>query len=377
MLFTHYLLDKNGNETELRCHTDITPIFDGFLITELFGIDKGREYIQSKITSLKDGKEHCLPIRDARVLHISSDLTCSYYTESPTGNESSFLTGIWSLKENRALISRGKGFLYPFFMDEHIYPHTDPEGSHLRLLTDGDRVLWDCGNLEGGKCNRFCWDEAPVFVVSRGKEDRHRYAVDARTGERVGPTFSSIGNLRGGIRYIRTSEGRDCIVDKDWNEMFELPLSPNWLDAGEMTGTSQLQFSPDCNRMALIDARDRMYLLDGSGNMIIPPGKHRFIQTVGESRLLVSKGWHHALADENGELITDYIFRSSSIGINRSFRDGLLPIEKTAGKRKTYYGVLCGVIDTDGNEVIPFVYDSISDFHTGYAVADKEIRRRR
>lgn len=85
------------------------------------------------------------------------------------------------------------------------------------------------------------------------------------------------------------------------------------------------------------------------------------------SKTIVDHGYNysHGYINRNGHVLTDFVYEEFEL----SCCEGLIRMsEMNYRSHKQFWGF----IDTNGEKVIPFIYDSVSDFHEGLASVIKE-----
>lgn len=334
-----FIIDRFGNELPFGRFWGIHVCPNGWLMP----IDEPpSETSRFHFIHREDGRMIDLPFREHRVYHCFGDLYAAHENDKSGAN--SFL---WSVREQRSILSKGYKLILPLTAPSGHFLVKDAH-DHLQIRADGDKLLEDLGKLP----DKLIWmweEDRPFYIPYKTYKDDRLRCVDLMTGKKFGPEFTCIGDLREGMRYMRTPDGKDYFVDKDWNILFELPYPAHLLD--NVT-------DPDIqcrDGLISIESDNFCYLMDASGQVLIPPRKHRYLHNVGEKRLLISKGPNYALADATGAQLTDYLYRSGYFlhAHPYSFSEQRLHLVKKTDKKNEKVGFL----DPDGNEVIPFIYD--------------------
>ncbi len=266
--------------------------------------------------------------------------------------------GLWSLSENRPVLSARYADILCCYPERNVYVVTDSR-QHIQLRGEGDELLADMRMPR--HVSHWCHPKAtdPHLLLTRGVYDWKRRAFNLLTGKKVGPAFRHVGELREGLRYLHSSEDRYFMVDAEWNPVFELPYAP--YDDDSLASEIPLYQHVMCrDGLIAVPRRDSCYLLDGNGNMLIPPQVYQHIVTVGAGRLLVSKGGAYALADREGTPLTDFSYYLGEHDVkpwsphdDEHFSANRLALRKQLDA----HTAKCGFLDANGKEVIPFVYD--------------------
>lgn len=265
------------------------------------------------------------------------------------------LTGLWDVMRARPLLSAAYTDVFHVPNSTDIYAVIDKK-NHLQHRGEGDKLIQDFGAIT----DRYyvVEDERPSLVVHKKENKQNRcYCIDLQTGKKHGPEFICMGELWEGIRHVRLLDGKDYMVDRDWNILYELPLAV-YIGGG---GLERTESEVRCrDGLISIMGEKTSCLINRDGEIIIKPRKHRYIHNVGASSLLVSKGNHLALADVDGSPKTDFIYKSADIlkdsgsidCCDYAFSENRLFVIKKEGRLLKF-----GCLDSDGNECIPFIYD--------------------
>ncbi len=370
---TAFIIDRYGKELPLGRYTMVCDIRFGWAqVTDVFQDNENARCFDEYFIAL-DGSEK-LKFHGSRhnIAWHSPRLDVIYY---PMDGKNGYYGGVWSMKEDRPVLSESYKDIYGFADNERVFPVQDSD-CRLQLRGDGDKLLEDFGMLNGKDIllHNACEDAArPLLIISKGDKDKKRYCLDLWTGKRIGPEFITIGSLNEGMRYMRGADDRHYMVDAGWNILFELPYAPyitrpGWGDDEMLTSYASTECFVCRDGMIAIVGEKSSCLIDRAGNMIIPPGKSKYIFTVGENRILRSKGAKVALADATGTPLTDYEYRTCWGPIRGDFsdcfRDGRLAIMKKVTKTGDPKN---GYLDVNGREVIPFIYGHGDSFSDGYA----------
>lgn len=367
----YFIIDQNGNEMPYGRYRCLGLICHGWLqIDKRYCKPLSEEYYgDCWFLSVTDGQIIPFPLKN-HIANTPDELErVNYYRIDENGTVYN-TRGVWSMAENKAILSACYAAIDCHLPNEDVYWVKDSNG-HYQLRGVGDVLIKDFGAMPNVYKFRYPSTEDPILILSTTKKKQWR-AFDIRTGKQVGPPFRAIGKLREEVRYMRTPDERHLFVDKQWNPVVELPYAPYCGGVGsESDPTSSIICQDGC---IAVECEDTSYLLNLKGEMVIPPKRHKYIFPVGANRLLVSKGKLFALADMSGNLLTDFLYKTGDRYSQYnfySFSENRLAVEKQMGRgvRKT------GFIDTDGKEVIPFIYDMVSipgHFSHGYTVVGIE-----
>ncbi len=363
----YFVIDKNGNEqTDIGRHDVLGNITHGWLDIE-------EPAVGTWLYHLPTRQKILFPLPNNITLDVNAQGVVQHVEIDEDDEWVENTQGLWSLAENRPVLSGCYADIHCCYPEQNLYVVTDARG-HIQLRGDGDELLADYAMPK----NIYRWhnptEKDPHFILTRGKGDTERRAFNLLTGKTVGSSFQRIGKLSGGMRYMQTPEGRHLMVDADWNPLFELPHAPF---IGGISADEDPTLDLKCeDGMLAVRCENFSYLLDSNGNIIIPPKKHKNIFTVGAERVIVSKGRCFALADREGRCLTDFHYRIGDrwgAYLDHDFAENRLALRKRVEKGSTKYGFL----DADGNEVIPFAYDMVpipGHFSQDYTVVGIETR---
>ncbi len=305
--------------------------------------------------SLAGGNKILFPFPYDKALGINECGQVLYMRTDAEGRELPNTMGLWSLCENSPVLSGCYAEILCCYGERNLYAVRDCRG-HLQLRSAGDGLLEDYGRIDHVYKWHFPDEQDPIFIISRGDDDKRRRAYNILQGKMVGPEFRAIGKLREGMRYMRTPDERHIFVNAEWEFLFELPAAPF---IGGIGAKGDPTASLVCrDGVIAVEEEDSAYLINREGNWVIPPKRHKHIFTVGADRIIVSKGARYALASKDGSVLTDFLYRAGDQYTHyfyEEFSENRLAIRKQSGKRLCKYGFL----DTDGNEAVPFVYDMI------------------
>lgn len=297
---------------------------------------------------------------------------------------------LWSLPENRLLIS---GVLCIFDVDEELgLVSLVTMDKHLQVRTLNNEIVEDFGVMPE---KSWPYEDDTLFSdkrtsISMAKEINGRMAfvsMNLYTGKEYGEPYLCLGSLREGLRYMMRPDGSECFVNSRNEWAFDLLPSPRKYNGGNPHLDSLQLYVRRyiCSKGKIVadccgkNGKIQSYLLDREGNILLPPGKcPSYMYGLGEDRFAVRRRNSIALANEKGELMTDYLYSLPwLLGLDCDaapglgfFSEGLCALTKKKGSR---FHTVC--IDSDGNEVIPFdKYTEIGCFSHGYALAKPQIR---
>ncbi len=369
---TAFIIDSNGKELPLGRYTMVCDIKYGWMhACNVFQDENNTRFFDEYFISLDGNEKLKFHGRRHSIAQHSPLLDVIYY---PMDYEDCHRGGVWSMKEDRPVLSESYKSIYGYAANERVFPVQDLN-NRLQLRGDGDQLLADFGVLNGEAHlhNRLEDAAHPLLIISKGFKDKNRYCIDLWTGLRIGPEFITIGNLNEGMRYMRSTDDRHYMVDADWIILFELPhppciSHPGWGEDEKLTSYANTERFVCRDGMIAIEGERSSCLIDREGRIIIPPGKSKYIFTVGENRLLLSKGTKVALAEADGTPLTEYDYRTCWGSIrgdfDQFFHDGRLAIMKKVTKKGDPKN---GYLSPEGKEVIPFIYGHGDDFSDGYA----------
>lgn len=361
----YLLIDTEGNEHSLGGSNLLSGVEHGWVMSQTIQRFGNQRDIDTFFYNCQTKESVAFPIAGNYPFRFEGYLKV-VHTPFNAGGSSS--TGLWDIVRTCPILDNSYKDIFVLQEDEGTFTVID-KNNHLQFRRSGDKLVRDCGLLDGKYL--VLRDEQPSLVVYQKLNKQNRcYCIDLRSGMRHGPEFTCIGELSEGIRHVRLLDGKDYIVDKDWTILYELPLGVH-IGGG---GFERIESDVRCrNGLISVIGEKTSYLINQDGEMVIGPRKHRYIHNVGASRLLVSKGRELALADSLGNLITDFSYKSSSVlnacgsidDCDNYFAENRLFVVKKHGRDLKF-----GCLDADGREVIPFVYDMVEvpkTFSFGYA----------
>lgn len=373
------LIDTDGNEW---MYADTYPVVgrEPYGWVNLF---KERAFIHlsdvSKIIHVGDDKR-----TDWGASHLLSPNTFEAgSTDYPYGE-------LWSLRENRLLIS---GVLCLFDVNEEQgLVSLVTMDKHLQVRTLNNEIVEDFGVMPE---QSWPYEDDTLFSsertsLSMPKEINGRkcfVSMNLYTGKEYGEPYLCLGALQEGLRYMMRPDGSECFVNSRNEWVFDLLPSPRKYIGGN-PHLDSLQLSVRryicCKGKIVADCcgkngKIQSYLLDREGNILLPPGKcPSYMYSLGEDLFAVRRRNSIALANDKGELMTDYRYTMPwLLGLDRDaapglgfFSEGLCPLTK---KKGSLFHSVC--IDCDGNEVIASdKYTEIGCFSHGYALARPQMR---
>ena len=284
--------------------------------------------------------------------------------------------GIWSYKQNRWLIAPEYSFASLRYTEQGIIPLLAPDGKLLHADKQGgivssyrvpEFIVNRFGEIkihddeEGGVCILKEW------CADKRDDTKHEFALlDVLTGESSGIIkLRALGLAGEQKRYAIDTKGNEIVTDRFGQFLFKLPFQSDFLRNSKIVPHPVLsgikddfQYRFQSDRMSLPywdnNGKCHYYLVDSKGEVVISPGTYDSgIIVLGNNRILVCKNSKWALADANGKLLTDFLYKPN----NRShcMRNNRIVL----GKRKSRSIILEGALDADGNEVIPFNFKCI------------------
>lgn len=310
-------------------------------------------------------------------------------------NQRENISEVWSISENRMLIPAVRWVIK--YDEQSRLISLITRDNHLQLRSLDNEIAEDFGILpELGSNSIFVLPEGVLvsdndaeLMVAKDVYGKGVYkSLNVMTGKEYGEPYLAIGPVYEGIRYMVRPDGTECFVD-DHNEfLFNLlPCEPRDLRflvsvSRKPTWCSNLKYFC-CNGKILADYRRsngkiQSYLMDREGHVLLPPGKCPVtMYCLGENRYAVRKRNSIAIANERGELMSDFIYTTpTTFGMDRddTFGIGFFSDNRCALTVKRKSGYYTGCIDVDGNEVIPFEFADIRHFTHGYAYAEPHMR---
>lgn len=284
--------------------------------------------------------------------------------------------GIWSYKQNRWLIAPEYSFASLRYTVQGIIPLLKPDGELMH--SDNEGAIIDSYRIEKHILKRFeavkiySDEEGGVCILEEWRADKrddtkHEFALlNVLTGESYGILkLMALGMTGEEKRYAIDTKGVEIITDSFGQFLYKLPFQSDFLRNSKIVPHPVLsgikydfQYRFQSDRMSLPywdnNGKCHYYLVDSKGEVVISPGTYDSgIIVLGNNRILVCKNSKWALADANGKLLTDFLYKPN----NRShcMRNNRIVL----GKRQSRSIILEGALDADGNEVIPFNFEGI------------------
>lgn len=174
-------------------------------------------------------------------------------------------------------------------------------------------------------------------------------------------------NTKGELVIPYTFESQSEMGDaSEFHEGFTIVYndgSPSCVDkSGKELGIGDYSFILDFNDgMAVVNKDSKYGFIDTSGKEVIPCA-YEEATIFSEGYAFVKKDGKYMQIDKSGKILNTFNYENI-----REFHDGLAMVSKKSGN-----DILSGYIDTKGNEVIPCIYTSYSDFSEGLAAVEKD-----
>ena len=174
-------------------------------------------------------------------------------------------------------------------------------------------------------------------------------------------------NTKGELLIPHTFEAQSEMGDaSEFHEGFTIVYndgSPSCVDkSGKELSIGDYSFILDFNDGMAVVNRDNKYgFIDTSGKEVIPCA-YEEATSFSEGYAFVKKDGKYMQIDKSGKILNTFNYENI-----REFHDGLAMVSKKSGN-----DILSGYIDTKGNEVIPCIYTSYSDFSEGLAAVEKD-----
>lgn len=174
-------------------------------------------------------------------------------------------------------------------------------------------------------------------------------------------------NTKGELLIPYTFEAQSEMGDaSEFHEGFTIVYndgSPSCVDkSGKELSIGDYSFILDFNDGMAVVNRDNKYgFIDTSGKEVIPCA-YEEATSFSEGYAFVKKDGKYMQIDKSGKILNTFNYENI-----REFHDGLAMVSKKSGN-----DILSGYIDTKGNEVIPCIYTSYSDFSEGLAAVEKD-----
>lgn len=266
-------------------------------------------------------------------------------------NRKTELKGIMNLNTNNIIVPIENKFVYHNFSHENIFIG----------ISDVNQISFYNNNSECIK--KYSIDKNYKIIDLRtnsniciaGNEKYHLFNIKTGTFFKHQPFFQ-YGEESENKRHVKFNHNDEWIVNQYGEKLFKLPFQDQDEDT---TIFCEFLFSKfQNNRMAIGFYNEkksfRSYLINENGDVVIPPHKYANIYQVSDDRLLLGRNQIFALADIDGNLLTDFCYKWDCYAPTmHQFVNGTLILEKKIGTKKR----IMGGIDKNGNEVIPFIYN--------------------
>ena len=227
----------------------------------------------------------------------------------------------------------------------------------------------------------------PTVLDAEGKRPLRGY-ID-RSGEFVIPPQFRYGSpFKEGLAEVGSFDNVRRFINQKGDIALELPQYDNvsdfgqglaWVRAGGKYGVINQQgeevialqydrIKGDFSEgLLLVEQHDVWFFIDTQGQQAFPETFEN-AERFSEGRAPVEFGGKWGYIDRTGALVIEPIYDDPRWFVGGVACPGLLKEKKPKDKVETYW---YGVIDPDGNMVLPFEYDSISWFRDGLARARK------
>lgn len=259
--------------------------------------------------------------------------------------------GIMNAKTNKIIVPIKNKFVYHNFLDENIFIGISEENEISLYNSDSECI------------NKYSIDKSYKYIdfsknsdICVAEKKKHRlFNIKTGTFFKHQPFFQ-YGEEAENKRHVKFKHNDDWVVNRYGEKLFKLPFQDQYTD---MTLYCEFMFSKfQNNRMAIGFYNEkksyRSYLINENGDVVIPPHKYANIYQVSDDRLLLGRNQIFALADIDGNLLTDFCYKwDCNDPAMHQFVNGTLILEKKIGTKKR----IMGGIDKNGNEVIPFIYN--------------------
>jgi len=166
------------------------------------------------------------------------------------------------------------------------------------------------------------------------------------------PQYDNVGSFAHGLAYVRAGNKYGAI-NQQGEEVIALQFDRVKGDFSE--------------GLLLVEQHDVWFFIDTQGQQAFPETFEN-AERFSEGRAPVEFGGKWGYIDRTGALVIEPIYDDPRWFVGGVACPGLLKEKKPKDKVETYW---YGVIDPDGNMVLPFEYDSISWFRDGLARARK------
>jgi len=166
------------------------------------------------------------------------------------------------------------------------------------------------------------------------------------------PQYDNVGSFAHGLAYVRAG-GKYGVINQQGEEVIALQYDRIKGDFSE--------------GLLLVEQHDVWFFIDTQGQQAFPETFENAMPFT-EDRARVEFGGKWGYIDRTGALVIEPIYDDPKAFSGGVACPGIIKEKKPHNKVETYW---YGVIDPDGNMVLPFEYDSISWFRDGLARARK------
>ena len=262
----------------------------------------------------------------------------------------------------------------------------------LALVHQGEKYFFI--NKEGKEAFPYNYDTGLNFSdgLALVWKDRKCGYIDTKGNEVIALTDKYYGtSFHDGLAAVGNNDGKYGFIDKKGELV--IPMS---FDVDELGVTSEFH-----EGYAVVCKNEKYGYIDKSGKEVIPcnydaacnfseglaivtkEGKDGFIDAKGkevipceysyanhfsEGIAVVQKGDKYQFIDKTGKVVLD----NSYCGIPSKFQEGFSVVGKEGEKNEYYTQYVYGIIDKNGKEIIPCIYNTCNLFSEGLAVVKKD-----
>jgi hypothetical protein len=262
----------------------------------------------------------------------------------------------------------------------------------LALVHQGEKYFFI--NKEGKEAFPYNYDTGLNFSdgLALVWKDRKCGYIDTKGNEVIALTDKYYGtSFHDGLAAVGNNDGKYGFIDKKGELV--IPMSFD-VDEGGVTSEFHEGYAVVCKNekygyidksgkevipcnydaafnfsegMALVIKEGKFGFIDAKGKEVIPC-EYSYANHFSEGIAVVQKGDKYQFIDKTGKVVLD----NSYCGIPSKFQEGFSVVGKEGEKNEYYTQYVYGIIDKNGKEIIPCIYNTCNLFSEGLAVVKKD-----
>ena len=262
----------------------------------------------------------------------------------------------------------------------------------LALVHQGEKYFFI--NKEGKEAFPYNYDTGLNFSdgLALVRKDRKCGYIDTKGNEVIALTDKYYGtSFHDGLAAVGNNDGKYGFIDKKGELV--IPMSFD-VDEGGVTSEFHEGYAVVCKNekygyidksgkevipcnydaafnfsegMALVIKEGKFGFIDAKGKEVIPC-EYSYANHFSEGIAVVQKGDKYQFIDKTGKVVLD----NSYCVIPSKFQEDFSVVGKEGEKNEYYTQYVYGIIDKNGKEIIPCIYNTCNLFSEGLAVVKKD-----